>query len=106
MERIGRAMNPTKISPASVRRGNYSVVPYQSTHNTGGTIMGSGSEDERRQPVSSGLECRQSLCRRRLGVPAKTPPTIQPVWSARWLTGRLEAITKRYIKNPGPLMPV
>ena len=34
-------MNPTKMSTRrSVRRGNYSVVPYQSTHNTGGTIMG------------------------------------------------------------------
>ena len=38
--RIARAMNPTTMSSPAVRRGNYNVVPYQSTHNTGGTITG------------------------------------------------------------------
>ena len=33
-------MNPTIMGRAAVRRGDYNVVPYQSTHNTGGTIMG------------------------------------------------------------------
>ena len=38
--RIARAMNPTVMSAPAPRRGNYNVVPYQSTHNTGGTMMG------------------------------------------------------------------
>ncbi len=38
--RSPRAMKPTVMSSPAVRRGNYNVVPYQSTHNTGGTIMG------------------------------------------------------------------
>ena len=38
--RIAKAMNPTIMSSPAVRRGNYNVVPYQSTHNTGGTITG------------------------------------------------------------------
>ncbi len=36
---IARRMNPTSMSgPGTV--GDYSIVPYQSTHNTGGAIMG------------------------------------------------------------------
>ncbi|MFL5029374.1 MAG: GMC family oxidoreductase, partial [Xanthobacteraceae bacterium] len=37
---IAKAMNPTHLNAASARSGSWSVVPYQSTHNTGGTIMG------------------------------------------------------------------
>jgi gluconate 2-dehydrogenase alpha chain len=38
---IAQAMRPASID-AQYRRGHYSIVPYQTTHNTGGTIMGSG----------------------------------------------------------------
>ena len=38
--RLAKAMNPTTMSTPAVQRGNYNVVPYQSTHNTGGTITG------------------------------------------------------------------
>jgi len=36
---IARVIGPSKINAAPVK-GNYSIVPYQSTHNTGGVIMG------------------------------------------------------------------
>jgi gluconate 2-dehydrogenase alpha chain len=36
---IAMAMNPTHLTKAAVRN-SWSAVPYQSTHNTGGTIMG------------------------------------------------------------------
>ena len=36
---IAAALNPTKLSRATTRQ-SWSSVPYQSTHNTGGTIMG------------------------------------------------------------------
>src|SRR5436853_3912370 len=36
---MAKSMNPTSFNPAGVRQ-SWSVVPYQSTHNTGGTIMG------------------------------------------------------------------
>ncbi|MFL4977049.1 MAG: GMC family oxidoreductase, partial [Xanthobacteraceae bacterium] len=36
---IAKSMNPTRMNPAGAREG-WSVVPYQSTHNTGGAIMG------------------------------------------------------------------
>ncbi len=36
---IAKSMNPTRFNLASVRT-SWTVVPYQSTHNTGDTIMG------------------------------------------------------------------
>jgi gluconate 2-dehydrogenase alpha chain len=39
INRIAAAMNPTHLNKAAARN-NWSSVPYQSTHNTGGTIMG------------------------------------------------------------------
>lgn len=44
-ERIGKAMSPTHISVGGLGRGGqrgsrYDIVPYQSTHNTGGAVMG------------------------------------------------------------------
>src|SRR5258707_15794126 len=37
---IAKSMNPTKLNPSTARTDPWTVVPYQSTHNTGGTIMG------------------------------------------------------------------
>ncbi len=53
LDRIATAMKPTIKGNVNVRRGNYNVVPYQSTHNTGGTIMGADPQVERRQQVSA-----------------------------------------------------
>jgi gluconate 2-dehydrogenase alpha chain len=36
---IAKAMNPAHIN-AKARKGPYSIVPYQTTHNCGGTMMG------------------------------------------------------------------
>lgn len=36
---IARGMNPTSVNPKA-RKGPYSIVPYQTTHNVGGTMMG------------------------------------------------------------------
>src|SRR5258708_8571775 len=37
---IAKSMNPTKVNSATARTDPWTVVPYQSTHNTGGTIIG------------------------------------------------------------------
>src|SRR5262249_23726226 len=39
-EEIAKATGATIVGPANPRKGNYDARPYQSTHNTGGTIMG------------------------------------------------------------------
>jgi gluconate 2-dehydrogenase alpha chain len=41
---VARAMNPREIK-VNLRTGSWSVVPYQTTHNTGGAIMGDNPKD-------------------------------------------------------------
>jgi gluconate 2-dehydrogenase alpha chain len=41
---VARAMNPREIK-VNRRKGSWSVVPYQTTHNTGGAIMGDNPKD-------------------------------------------------------------
>jgi gluconate 2-dehydrogenase alpha chain len=41
---IAKAMKPREIK-VNGRNGHYSIVPYQTTHNTGGTIMGASPQD-------------------------------------------------------------
>jgi gluconate 2-dehydrogenase alpha chain len=44
INKIALAMNPTHLNKATARN-HWSSVPYQSTHNTGGTIMGTNPHD-------------------------------------------------------------
>ena len=39
IEEVAKAMNPERFASAKVPT-DYNIVPYQTTHNTGGTIMG------------------------------------------------------------------
>lgn len=43
-EEIAKAMNPVAVAPKGAL-GDYNIVPYQTTHNTGGTIMGKSPGD-------------------------------------------------------------
>ncbi len=54
MEGVIKAMNPTHYEVHN-RPKNFTIVPYQSTHNTGGTMMGTDPTIERREPLSAGL---------------------------------------------------
>jgi gluconate 2-dehydrogenase alpha chain len=40
VNQIAKSMNATVMVPAQARTEPWNIVPYQSTHNTGGTIMG------------------------------------------------------------------
>jgi len=42
---IAKSMNPTHLNAATARTDPWTVVPYQSTHNTGGTIMGTNPRE-------------------------------------------------------------
>ncbi|MBX9711629.1 MAG: GMC family oxidoreductase [Xanthobacteraceae bacterium] len=99
---IGRAMNPSEISP-SYRKGPYTVTSYQTTHNTGGTVMGN-------DPATSVLNkyC-QSWDVHNVFVPGGASvfpqnhgynPTDTVGALAYWTA---DAIKDRYLKNPGPL---
>ena len=97
-------MNPTVMSNPNVRRGNYNVVPYQSTHNTGGTITGTEPEDQCRQPLSPGREADNLFVMGASVFPqnASYNPT-GPVGALAYYSA--DAIVGRYLKSPGPLVP-
>jgi gluconate 2-dehydrogenase alpha chain len=100
---IATAMNPTILGTPMPRRGNFHVVPYQSTHNTGGTIMG---RDPKTSVVNRYLQSWDADNLFVIGAsnfpqnPAH-PPTGAVGALSYWAA---EAITKRYAKSPGRLV--
>ena len=101
--KIARAMNPTAMSSPAVRRGNYNVVPYQSTHNTGGTITGT---DPKTSVVNRYL---QSWNADNLFVMGASVFPQNASYNPTGLVGALAyysaaAITTQYLKRPGPLV--
>jgi gluconate 2-dehydrogenase alpha chain len=100
---IAKSMNPTRINEASARE-HWSVVPYQSTHNTGGTIMGT---NPRESVVNKYLQ--SWTCHNLFTVGANVFPhnasynPTGPVGALAYWTA--DAIKQRYLKNPAPLVP-
>lgn len=98
---IARAMKPREIN-VKRREGSYSIVPYQTTHNTGGAIMGT---DPRTSVVNRYLQSwdvhnlfvmGSSVFPQNAGYNPTGTIGALTYWSA-------QAITSRYLKNPGPL---
>jgi gluconate 2-dehydrogenase alpha chain len=103
LERIARAMNPTIMSKPNVKRGDYNVVPYQSTHNTGGTISGT---DPQTSAVNRYL---QAWGADNLFVMGASVFPQNTAYNPTGVVGALaywsaNAITTQYLKSPGPLV--
>jgi gluconate 2-dehydrogenase alpha chain len=101
--RLAKAMNPTVMSAPSVKKGDYSVVPYQSTHNTGGTMTGT---DPKTSVVNRYL---QSWDADNLFVMGASVFPQNASYNPTGVVGALAywsatAITTQYLKNPGPLV--
>ncbi|MGE5540288.1 MAG: GMC family oxidoreductase [Gemmatimonas sp.] len=99
---IAKAMNPRDID-VKKREGSYSLVPYQTTHNTGGAIMGS---DPRTSAVN---RYQQSWDVHNVFVVGSSAFPQNPGYNPTGTVGALtywtaEAITKKYLANPGPLV--
>jgi gluconate 2-dehydrogenase alpha chain len=100
---IAKSMNPTSMNPASARSGSWSVVPYQSTHNTGGTIMGTNPGNSAVNKYLQSWDCHNLFI---MGA------SVFPHNSAYNPTGPVGALAYRaadtlknvYLKNPGPLV--
>jgi gluconate 2-dehydrogenase alpha chain len=99
--RIAQAI-PGATHHAKKREGHYSIVPYQTTHNTGGAAMG---DDPRTSVVNRYL---QSWDVPNLWVMGAS---VFPQNAGYNPTGTVGALTfwaaeamKRYLKNPGPLV--
>jgi gluconate 2-dehydrogenase alpha chain len=103
INRIADTMGAKSINRAGPRR-SWSAVPYQSTHNTGGTIMGS---NPRESVVNKYLQHWQMHNLFVLGAGvfphnAAYNPTGPVGALAYWAA---DAIKQRYVRSPGPLVP-
>ena len=99
---IARAMRPREIK-VNKRKGSWDVVPYQTTHNTGGAIMGG---DPRSSAVNRYLQSWDVSNLFIMGSSAfpQNPgynPTGTVAALAYWSA---EAIRTQYLKSPGPLV--
>jgi gluconate 2-dehydrogenase alpha chain len=102
LEGIIKAMNPTHYD-VHLRPKNFTIVPYQSTHCTGGTMMGA---DPKASAVNRYLQAWDAHNLFVLGAsvfpqqhgynPTGTVGALA-YWSAH-------AVTTQYLKNPGPLV--
>ena len=99
---IAKSMNPTQVNQAS-SRDSWTAVPYQSTHNTGGTVMGT---DPKTSVVNRYL---QSWDASNLFIMGASTFPQQPAYNPTGPVGALaywaaDAIIGKYLKSPGPLV--
>ncbi|MPZ55161.1 MAG: GMC family oxidoreductase [Rhizobiales bacterium] len=101
--KIAQAMNPTMMTAPPAQRGSFHTVPYQSTHNTGGTIMGSdpGSSVVNRYLQSWDADNLFVMGASTFPQNAGYAPTATVAALAYWSA---HAITTQYLKNQGPLV--
>ena len=100
---LAKTMNPTHLNEASARTDPWTVVPYQSTHNTGGTIMGSNPGNSALNKYLQSWDCHNLFVVGANVFPhnASYNPT-GPVGALAYWTA--DAIKNRYVKNPGMLV--
>ena len=103
VEQIARAMNPKHISMGFKKKGeHYDVRPYQSTHNTGGAVMGTDPKTSainrylQSWDVSNGFVMGASAFPQNFGYNPTAVVGALAYWSAK-------AIRERYLKSPGAL---
>jgi len=99
---IAKAMNPQSIM-INYREGHYSILPYETTHNTGGAAMGA---DPRTSVVNRYL---QSWDVSNVFVMGSSVFPQNPGYNPTGTVGALaywaaDAIKTKYLKNPGPLV--
>jgi gluconate 2-dehydrogenase alpha chain len=101
-EKVARASGADKISVGRLS-GRYSIVPYQTTHNTGGAVMGA---DPSTSVVNKYLQCWDvpnvfavgaSAFPQNAGYNPTGTVGALTIWAA-------DAIIKRYLKRPGELL--
>ncbi len=99
---IAKAMKPRSLN-AIRHEGPYDIIPYQTTHNTGGSIMG---EDPKTSVVNRYLQCWDvpnvfvmgaSVFPQNAGYNPTGTVGALTFWAAH-------AIRTQYLKNPGPLV--
>ncbi len=101
-EEIAKQMG-AKVVAKAVRKPPYSIVPYQSTHNTGGTVLGSDPSTSALNKylqvwdVPNVFVMGASVFPQNAGKNPTGPVGALAYWAA-------DAIKNQYLKSPGPLM--
>ena len=102
LENVVKAMNPTSYS-LRPRPKNFTIVPYQSTHNTGGTMMGTNPGNSVTNRYGQVWEAHNlfitgaSLFPQQHGYNPTGPVGALAYWTA-------DKIVNEYVKNPSPLV--
>lgn len=98
---IARAMRPEWLV-VEKRRAPYSIVPYQSTHNVGGAIMGTAPATSVVNPYLQSWDCDNLFVVGAAAFPQN--PSYNPTATVAALALRTaDAIISRYLRAPGPL---
>ena len=99
---LAKSMNPTSFNSATARQ-SWTVVPYQSTHNTGGTIMGTNPRNSALNTYLQSWDAHNLFVIGANVFPHNSSynPT-GPVGALAYRTA--DAIINRYVKNPGSLV--
>jgi gluconate 2-dehydrogenase alpha chain len=100
---IAKSMNPTRLNPAVARTQPWTVVPYQSTHNTGGTIMGTSPRTSVLNKYLQSWDYHNLFSVGANVFPhnASYNPT-GPVGAFAYRTA--DVLKNKYLKNPGKLV--
>jgi gluconate 2-dehydrogenase alpha chain len=99
---IGQAMKPREVH-AKPRKGHYDIHPYQTTHNTGGAIMGSNPKESvvnrylQHWDVPNLFVMGAGAFPQNHGYNPTGTVGALTYWAA-------EAIKNQYLKSPGPLV--
>jgi gluconate 2-dehydrogenase alpha chain len=98
---VAKAMKPASIK-VNKRKGSWDVVPYQTTHNTGGAIMGTDPSTSAVNKYLQSWDVHNVFVFGASAFPQNPGynPTGTVAALAYW---GAEAIKSRYLKQPGPL---
>lgn len=101
LEEIARELAPTHYEVSEISE-RYSIVPYQSTHNTGGTIMGADPATSVVNPFLQSWDVPNVFAIGAGNFPHNSG--YNPTGTVGALAYRAAAaITERYLDRPGPL---
>jgi len=99
---IAKAMNPRSIK-INYREGHYSILPYETTHNTGGAAMGADPKTSVVNPYLQSWDVSNVFVMGSSVFPQN--PGYNPTGTVGALTyWAADAIRTKYLKNPGPLV--
>ena len=99
---LAKSMSPTHLTEATPRL-SWSVVPYQSTHNTGGAIMGVNPHESAVNRYLQSWDCYNLFVMGACVFPHNS--SYNPTGPVGALTyWAFDAIKTKYLKNPGPLV--